>query len=253
MWTTFLKSLLKLLPYCIYFMFWFFGCEACGILPPRPGIKPATSALEGEVLNTGPLDKSSGPHFERQCWRVLKFQLYTSSPEALSRWNRSEPGALYFYFYLFFWWSSVFLPGHRSFRSTGTQTWLYVGMTGECSVTSVISDSFTTPWTVALQSPLSMRFSRQEYWSGLPCPPPRDLPDPEIESACPGSLALQMHSLATEPPRKPLRMTGGALKTTNARHSVLEILNSDSAWASGGFKVPKWLSAYESLRTLDLE
>ena len=74
-----------------------------------------------------------------------------------------------------------------------------------------------------------MRFSRQEYWSGLPCPPPRDLPDPEIESACPGSLALQMHSLATEPPRKPLRMTGGALKTTSARHSVLEILNSDSA------------------------
>ena len=112
---------------------------------------------------------------------------------------------------------------------------------------------FMTPWTVALQSPLSMRFSRQEYWSGLPCPPLRDLPDPEIESACPGSLALQMHSLATEPPRKPLRMTGGVLKTTNARHSVLEILNSDSAWASGGFKVPKWLSVYESLRTLDLE
>ena len=35
---------------------------------------------------------------------------------------------------------------------------------------------FATPWTVACQAPLSMEFSRQEYWSGLPCPPPGDLP-----------------------------------------------------------------------------
>ena len=38
-----------------------------------------------------------------------------------------------------------------------------------------------TIWTVAHQAPLSMEFSRQEYWSGLPCPPPGDLPDPGIE------------------------------------------------------------------------
>ena len=44
---------------------------------------------------------------------------------------------------------------------------------------------FVTPWTVAHQAPLSMGFSRQEYWSGLPCPPPGDLLDPGIE---PGSL-----------------------------------------------------------------
>ena len=47
---------------------------------------------------------------------------------------------------------------------------------------SVMSDSFATPWTVALQTPLSMGFSRQEYWSGLPCPPPGDLPNPGIEA-----------------------------------------------------------------------
>ena len=40
---------------------------------------------------------------------------------------------------------------------------------------------FATLWTVALQVPLSMGFSRQEYWSGLSCPPPGDLPDPRIE------------------------------------------------------------------------
>ena len=45
---------------------------------------------------------------------------------------------------------------------------------------SVVSNS-ATPWTVASQAPLSVEFSSQEYWSGLPCPPPGDLPDPEIK------------------------------------------------------------------------
>ena len=40
---------------------------------------------------------------------------------------------------------------------------------------------FVTPWTIARQVPLSMEFSRQEYWSGLPFPSPGDLPDPGIE------------------------------------------------------------------------
>ena len=56
-----------------------------------------------------------------------------------------------------------------------------------------------TPWTVAHQTPLSMEFSRQEYWIGLPFPSPGDLPDPRIE---PRSPALQADSLLTEPPRK---------------------------------------------------
>ena len=44
-----------------------------------------------------------------------------------------------------------------------------------------------TPWSIAHQAPLSMALSRQEYWSGLPCPPPGDLPDPGIELAFPAS------------------------------------------------------------------
>ena len=57
-----------------------------------------------------------------------------------------------------------------------------------------------TPWTVACQAPMSMGFSRQEYWSGLPCPPLGDLPDPGdipdlgIKCMSPGSLALQVDS-----------------------------------------------------------
>ena len=47
-----------------------------------------------------------------------------------------------------------------------------------------------TLWTVACQSPLSMEFSRQEYWNGLPCPLPGDFPDPGTEPASLMSLAL---------------------------------------------------------------
>ena len=49
---------------------------------------------------------------------------------------------------------------------------------------------FVTPWTVALQAPLSMGFSRQEYWGGLPCPPAGDLPDPGTEPSSLESPAL---------------------------------------------------------------
>ena len=51
---------------------------------------------------------------------------------------------------------------------------------------------FVTPWTVACRAPLSMGFSGQENWSGLPCPPPGDLPDPGIK---PMSPALQVDFL----------------------------------------------------------
>ena len=60
---------------------------------------------------------------------------------------------------------------------------------------------FVTPWTVALQAPLSMEFSRQEYWSGLSFPSPGDLPNPGIK---PRSPALQADSLLFETPGKPL-------------------------------------------------
>ena len=53
---------------------------------------------------------------------------------------------------------------------------------------------FVTPWMIAHQTPLSMGFSRQEYWSGLPFPPPGYLPDPGIEEMSPASLTLQMDS-----------------------------------------------------------
>ena len=60
--------------------------------------------------------------------------------------------------------------------------------------------TLVTPWTVAHQTSLSIGFSKQEYWNGLPFLSPGDLPDPRIET---GSPALQAHPLPTELPGKP--------------------------------------------------
>ena len=58
------------------------------------------------------------------------------------------------------------------------------------------------PWTVACKVPLSMGFSRQEYWSGFPCPPPDDLSNPGMEPVSLGSFASQADSLPTAPPEE---------------------------------------------------
>ena len=78
---------------------------------------------------------------------------------------------------------------------------------------------FLTPWTVAHQAPPSMEFSRQEYWSGLPFPSPRDLPNPGIK---PVSPALWADTLLSEPPGNPEPQRKAVLKnaqTTTQLHS----------------------------------
>ena len=67
---------------------------------------------------------------------------------------------------------------------------LSLGRIRQMHVYSVESDSLQPQWTVAHQAPLSMEFSRQEYWSGLPFPPPGDLPDQEIKPVSLTSPAL---------------------------------------------------------------
>ena len=66
----------------------------------------------------------------------------------------------------------------------------------KCQLLSYVQ-LFVTLWTVACQTPLSMEFSRQEYWGGYSFFSPGNLPDPGIK---PGSPALQVYSLLSEPP-----------------------------------------------------
>ena len=93
-------------------------------------------------------------------------------------------------------WSSVYTPLlNHDFPSSHP-------VESKCVSLSVVSDFFATPWAVTLQAPLSMGFPRQEYWSGLPFPSPGNLPIPGIE---PSSPALQVDSLMSEPPGKPIQ------------------------------------------------
>ena len=76
-------------------------------------------------------------------------------------------------------------------------SWWWTGRPGvvQSMGSQRVRDDWATPWTVACQASLSMRFPRQEYWSGLPVPSPGDLPNTGIKL---GSLALQAGSLPTE-------------------------------------------------------
>ena len=87
------------------------------------------------------------------------------------------------------------------FLNSGTYTYFHVHACVPCCFSCV--RFFSTPWAIAWQTRLSMGFTREEYWSGLPCPPPEDLSDPGMEPASPASPALQEDSLPTEPPGKP--------------------------------------------------
>ena len=71
-----------------------------------------------------------------------------------------------------------------------------------CVLAQLLQSCLTlcNPMDCIPQAPLSVEFSRHTYWSGLPCPPPGELPDPGIE---PKSPVVQVDSLPTEPPRKP--------------------------------------------------
>ena len=71
-----------------------------------------------------------------------------------------------------------------------------------------------TPWTVACQAPLSMEFSRQEYWSGLPFPPPGDLPDAGIKPVSPLSPSLAGGFFTPVPLGMPLRNPGAGKSVT---------------------------------------
>ena len=70
-----------------------------------------------------------------------------------------------------------------------------------CVLVTKLCSTLCAPWTAAHQAPLSMEFSKQEYWSGWPFPSPGDLPNPRIKL---GSPALQVESLPSEPPGKPI-------------------------------------------------
>ena len=84
---------------------------------------------------------------------------------------------------------------------------------------------FATLWTVACQAALCMGFLRQEYWSGLPCPSPGDLPDPGIKLAPPAAPTLQANSLWRSHWGSPIFPHSTPNSLANIISSILLILN----------------------------
>ena len=113
--------------------------------------------------------------------------------------------------HLFFsgaWWTLMLPPRHcmpllsrgivsdtKLFHQNHWPLWI---VTRACVLR--VAQSCPALWTAARQAPLIMGFSRQEYWSGLPCSPPGDLPNPEIEPESPVSPALAGRFLTTKTP-----------------------------------------------------
>ena len=121
------------------------------------------------------LSRSYFPRMHCVCWCFGNFQLLLS-------------------FVFIYIWLFSYIKLQRSLRS---------GAVCMCAQSHSCVWLFATPWTVTHQAHLSMGFSGQEYLSGLPCPPPGNLPKPEIKPMSSASLILQADFLPTEPPGKP--------------------------------------------------
>ena len=112
---------------------------------------------------------------------------------------------------------------HRGVKLLGHMVTLMFKVSESVSC-SVVSNS-VTPWTVASQAPLSMESSSQEYWGGQPFPSPGDFPDPGIE---PGSPALYVDSVPSEPPGKPNFMLHPVtLYTTQVNPIFIKLVHLD--------------------------
>ena len=118
----------------------------------------------------------------------------------------------------------------------------------------VVSNSFVTPWTVPCQAPLSIGFPRQEYWSGLPFPSPRDFPNPGIKPSSPasqgdslplshqGSHKVSIHAVITCNSSFPLsyslnKNALGCRKLESTEHLIMNITGSCFSLVLTRFKV----------------
>ena len=109
---------------------------------------------------------------------------------------------------------------------------------------SVVSDSFVTPWTVTHQAHLFMGFSRQVYWSGLPCPPSEDLPNPGIEltSLTSPTLVSRFFTASTWEAGKSWGKWGSELWKYQEMHVTMSHVNIwrslGQKWSRSKFKGP---------------
>ena len=154
-----------MLQYCSWFMFWLYGQEARRILSPlQPGLKPTSPALEGKILTTGPPGKSLQQNtLNRILQNVYGLKIHSSVYLGHKKPGEEHPTPDKKTFVILLhtnvkkvenWTDGLFLCWSSS-------QWYIYWCVCVCSLSPVWL--FATPWTVACQAPLSMKFSRQEY------------------------------------------------------------------------------------------
>ena len=163
-----------------------------------------------EIKLTFNSNTQNWPEFIFWC---ISFQPFVCTQNLLNIWYHAMNTVCILTFHRTFYFKSLSLllnisPNlfcfHSSVFFSFFKNWVIVCMC-VCVCALLLSHVwlFVTPWTVAHQASLSMGFPRQEYWSGLPFPLLRDLPDPGIKPMSPASPALWADSLPVEPPGKP--------------------------------------------------
>ena len=186
MWTIF-KVPIEFITNYFCFIFWFFGHETCRILALQPGSKPCIPALGGQVLTIGPPEKFLEI-------LIIEMTLIFGSCEDLDQdtWpDNFHP--LHTTFLLPIWKPAMFcqrnnlisiLPEWSFLEKSEKGTKKPSSLAGKllckgiicflkwCCLVTKACLILETPWTVAHKAPLSMGFSRQEYWGGLPFPSP---------------------------------------------------------------------------------
>ena len=172
------------------------------------GNRKQPSSSPGLALNTEQW-KSSSPLGEFQICGMLtityhKVTIATTKPNSFQMLTKFTPIS-------FSEWSILILGICLSFCV------LSYTMCSVCMLSHV--RLFATPWIIARRIPLSVGFSRQEYWSRLPSPPPEDLPDSGIEPASSVSSSLAGGFFTTEPPENTLHTISGTYSLKNTRLS----------------------------------
>ena len=139
---------------------------------------------------------------DREAWHGAVHRI-ANSWTRLSNWKTTIRDIIW-YLSLSFWLTSLNMIISRSIHVATNDkfSFFFYGCSGHACMLRRVQ-LFATPWPITGQAPLSMEFSRWEYWSGLPFPPPVDLPNPRIEPTFPVSPALAGRFFTTGPPGKP--------------------------------------------------
>ena len=141
--------------------------------------------------------------FLLHCWRFYFYSCFFGSPQLAKFHMNPIISTLYWHFSPSSSWANSCCRNETGGKEARHNLWKNDIATCVCAHSLSRVRLFETPWTVAHQAPLYMEFSSQEYWSGLPFPPPGDLPDRESDLRL-SSPALAGGFFATVPSGKPI-------------------------------------------------